>query len=562
MAPSFNIPSYFTPTTDYIAEQEGLDPDFFERMLSKEGAFNPNAGFVSPAGALGPAQLMPGTAADLGVDPYDEVENLFGGARYLKDQLDEFGNPTLAAAAYNAGPGAVKKYGGVPPFKETIDYAKDVGGEGFSSALPKIPDFSPSKYADIELGASAMPSPTGRRSKDLERVGSEIDSLQKQRDEALAGLGNQNSLESGDTWGIILSALLPTLAGWATGGLQGAAMGADAGSKGATTGLSMLNAQNQNKQAVSKLLYENSNQQLTQKQAERRALEGEERQFEDTATRDARLYGAGGFKKPAGSQSYSTDISDALADAAQGKKLTPDQMKVIYQNPRATDDYAKIVQGQDVDRRATNRADVAKRGQIAMGYKDLPGAPTLTTTEQRDMRTRLRGTEAMIDNLDQQKELLAQNGTFDVLGTSAAVEKMLQSEFMNLGRIRTASGATFTPPEMEFVNALQAATAAGTSTMDALRDLFTGRNALEMVEAAQGILKRGMDVEMLSYGKYNPEGTYSDDLKTKYKIGLDSGTNDSKPAGAVGKKSFTNKNTGEKKVFWYDAQGTRLSEAE
>jgi len=113
-----------------IAREEGVDPDLFLRLIQQESSFNPDA--VSSAGAIGLGQLMPGTAADLGVDPYEPEENLRGSARYLRQQLDSFGDTTLALAAYNAGPGNVRKYGGVPPFEETQNYVSKILGTGAS----------------------------------------------------------------------------------------------------------------------------------------------------------------------------------------------------------------------------------------------------------------------------------------------------------------------------------------------------------------------------------------------------------------------------------------------
>ena len=99
----------------------------FQALVWQESRFNPRA--RSHKGAIGYAQLMPGTAAKLGVNPHDPVQNLDGGARYLLMQLQTFRSPMLALAAYNAGPGAVQKYRGVPPYRETRDYVVRVLAE-------------------------------------------------------------------------------------------------------------------------------------------------------------------------------------------------------------------------------------------------------------------------------------------------------------------------------------------------------------------------------------------------------------------------------------------------
>jgi soluble lytic murein transglycosylase-like protein len=108
------------------AKKHGIDPALLAGLVKQESGFNPNAG--SPAGARGLTQLMPGTAAGLGVsNVLDPVQNLDGGAKYLRQQLDAFGGDvTRALAAYNAGPGAVERYGGVPPYAETQNYVRIV----------------------------------------------------------------------------------------------------------------------------------------------------------------------------------------------------------------------------------------------------------------------------------------------------------------------------------------------------------------------------------------------------------------------------------------------------
>jgi soluble lytic murein transglycosylase-like protein len=108
------------------ARRHGVPEELFLRLVNQESRFNAKA--ESHKGALGLAQLMPGTAKTLGVDPKVPFENLDGGARYLAEQYRTFGNWRLALAAYNAGPDAVKKYRGVPPYKETQGYVRAIWG--------------------------------------------------------------------------------------------------------------------------------------------------------------------------------------------------------------------------------------------------------------------------------------------------------------------------------------------------------------------------------------------------------------------------------------------------
>lgn len=110
------------------ARRHGVPEDLFLRLVQQESGWN--AGAVSNKGATGLAQLMPGTAARLGVNAGDPQENLDGGARYLRMMYDRFGDWKLALAAYNAGPEAVVKYGGVPPYSETATYVRRIMGNG------------------------------------------------------------------------------------------------------------------------------------------------------------------------------------------------------------------------------------------------------------------------------------------------------------------------------------------------------------------------------------------------------------------------------------------------
>ena len=108
------------------ARRHDVPEDLFLRLVHQESGFNSAA--RSNKGAIGLAQLMPATAARLGVDPHDPFQNLEGGARYLAQQYKKFGSWRLALAAYNAGPAAVEKHKGVPPYNETRIYVRVILG--------------------------------------------------------------------------------------------------------------------------------------------------------------------------------------------------------------------------------------------------------------------------------------------------------------------------------------------------------------------------------------------------------------------------------------------------
>jgi len=120
-------PGQFASLIQETAARYGVDPHLVEAVVQAESSYNPNA--VSSAGAQGLMQLMPGTARSLGVqDPFDPVQNVDGGVRFLRQLLDRYHSVPLAVAAYNAGPAAVDYYRGVPPFAETQLYVQRVLG--------------------------------------------------------------------------------------------------------------------------------------------------------------------------------------------------------------------------------------------------------------------------------------------------------------------------------------------------------------------------------------------------------------------------------------------------
>jgi soluble lytic murein transglycosylase-like protein len=116
--------SSLTASVSSVERTYGLPAGLVDAVIYQESRGRMDA--VSPKGALGLMQLMPATAAQLGVNPYNADDNIRGGAHYLRQQIDRFGSIPLALAAYNAGPGAVLRYGGIPPFRETQNYVTTI----------------------------------------------------------------------------------------------------------------------------------------------------------------------------------------------------------------------------------------------------------------------------------------------------------------------------------------------------------------------------------------------------------------------------------------------------
>lgn len=537
----YHPPTNFTPTLDYVAESQGVSPALFERLVAQESKFDPDA--IGPKTKYGTAkgmnQLLDGTAAELGVtDPFNPVQSMFGGARYLKEQIDDFGE-VGGVAAYNAGPGNYRS-GKANGFPETRDYVKNITGE----ELPNAPDFSPSRYADAELGSASQPFSSGR-SRDLSRVTEEVAGLEDQKRSALEALGKEGQVGPDEAIAIALTAILPTLLGFGFGGgLQGAAMGAQAGAAGANVGLQGMNAQIARRDNTNKLLYEDARQRITGKEAEARGIRDSISDEQFTNARDDKLYGKDGIRKPIGLQEFSDPLIVSGLAKRPGERSI-EEREAIARNPKAA--QLSVSQqkansyGESVDN-SGERLGMKKSEQIFQGYSRLPNAPVLTTTQLNNLRARQGGTLTIIDNLEQQKDLVRENGTLDLTGTEAAMQKALSGEFFNLNRIRTNSGANFTALEVKLIDAINTATVAGGSPMDAVFNLMTDRNAVEVIDGVQKLLQRSLDAEMLSAGSYREGANYSPQiLKT---LGLTPST-----SGGWGEGEKSDDTTGTKMSF-------------
>lgn len=191
---------------DAAAHQYNIPPGILKALISHESGWRP--GVVSPAGAVGLGQFMPETARGLGINPRDPRQSIFGAAKYLRSQIDTFGGKIeLGLAAYNAGAGAVHKYGGIPPFTETQNYVKNImrdagnyhgggGGGGSAPAGPLSPGFTLETPNAPDLAGVAMAnlsqiSSQGGHVDPLESLGNLVN--------AIAAAGSTTSHVSGES---------------------------------------------------------------------------------------------------------------------------------------------------------------------------------------------------------------------------------------------------------------------------------------------------------------------------------------------------------------------------
>jgi hypothetical protein len=152
---------------DEAARAHGIDPGVLKSLISHESGWKRNA--RSPAGALGIAQFMPETAKGLGINPLNPKQAIFGAAKYLAGKIHHYGDVRLALASYNAGDGAVKKYGGIPPYAETQNYVKNIMRDAAHYGSTGAPQTSPG----VEITAPNAPDLAGVALANLGQISSQ-----------------------------------------------------------------------------------------------------------------------------------------------------------------------------------------------------------------------------------------------------------------------------------------------------------------------------------------------------------------------------------------------------
>ena len=191
------------------AQENGLDPEQLRALIGIESGGDPNA--ISPKGAMGMMQLMPGTAREMGVtDPNDPEQNVMGGAKYFRQQVDRFGDPELAAAAYNAGPGAVQKYGGVPPYRETQDYVRKFRDRLGSAGMAPGAGAQMDTYGDPTANAMAMLPQVSRSAVDENTIRSTLSVADKLTSGQLTGSLTAPADRETNSTGSLAADMIPT----------------------------------------------------------------------------------------------------------------------------------------------------------------------------------------------------------------------------------------------------------------------------------------------------------------------------------------------------------------
>lgn len=486
------------------------DPLAMLNLGQTESAGNPFA--QSPVGAQGLYQHMPGTAREMGINPFEPEESIDGGVGYFSKMRKNFDDdPFLATAAYNWGPRNLQDlidregtddiselYDDLP--KETQDHfykvwhpSSDPENDAWlKGPLPKAPSFeSPSKYADVEIEAAKMPvsrpGASSRRSEDLSRVTQEITALEDQKRTALESMSSQGRLDSDEAIAMALTAIIPALLGAGFGGLQGASMGAQAGAAGASVGLQGLTAEMNRRDNTNKLLYEDARQRLTTKEAEAKGIRDSIADEDFITRRDRSLYGSDGLRR--GTTEFSDPlISEGLAAKARGEDATPEQMAAISRNKAALEMYDRLTRGntyesqqefqrqkraEDISSRRSSRA-VPKPGQTPSD-KDAEEVKSANITTDNFNRE--------LDNLEQS---LIEKG--DAL-TGKESQKQISAIYSLLlyQKQRFGGGAAYTELEAKLANEVLPKLST-TNLSDALLSAGLGRDPLEAIRNMRRII--------------------------------------------------------------------------
>lgn len=185
------------------AARAGVDPNIFMRMISQESGWNPEA--RSSAGAIGIAQFMPATAQGMGIDATNPYQSLDAAARYLRSGLDQFGSYPLALAAYNAGAGAVQKYGGIPPYAETQAYVKSIlGGQDVTQPTPTDP--AATALSALSFDANGTPTGGAATATAAQQIEAVLQELEAQKpDPAVYATYKQGADAAGNTYTMALA---------------------------------------------------------------------------------------------------------------------------------------------------------------------------------------------------------------------------------------------------------------------------------------------------------------------------------------------------------------------
>ncbi len=592
MAPRSGILNYEDDILG-VADSLGIDGITALRLGQAESGGNPFA--TSSAGAGGLYQLMPPTARSLGVsDITNTKQNISGGLNYFDQMQDKYGSGPLAVAAYNYGPTALDAlidkagtsdigalYPLLPPETQghIAKVMRPVAGENpiadmsvgkISRPLPPLPNI----YSGVR---PLSPVPTDiagatSRDSDLERLQAENRGLEQMRTQTLEGLRNANNLSDEDALAVALTAIVPTLLGFAFGGSRGGAVGAEAGAQGAGVGITGMRQDLARKQQVDSAMLQNLNQRILgnqqeaketrqgifrEKQQEERDMrlaeynaDRDDRRAEMQAERDQRLFGKGGLKDRSEIDAARLE-NERIRLAMLNNKLkeqdptVPEEIVSILTTPvseRTPEQKAKILQNSKwTNLDATQRRIVASETsadafaqsvdqagekqkfeegkQLRFGAIKAPGAPVLSASTITRLDKEDAATEKLLTNLDMQLKNVKKNKRFDYFGDDAWALNALKSESFNIDRMRTNSGAALTDMEVSLLKALRPATASSDGMWAAFSQWARDVDPEVALKTVKDLMLKEKADTYLTYGRFLPGQQYSKSQLDRFGVG-------------------------------------------